>query len=605
MDDRYQVGQLIEELAFGNIYEAEDTLIQRKVQIFRYFVPTSSNEAEWKEAFHATSAELATASHPGLPIIYTHGIDDDGPYTIRQLLDSTVLNTRLAESGPLSEFEAWELAYQMLEIHDAAKPSGNFHGALDANHIGLITRPSGKKLYSITDYGLAEVSKRMHDNTDYVGAPYLISPEQAKGEPASELSQIYAIGQLIFHALAGGHPWIQTPLDEIIELQKTDPLGPITEYSSEVPEAMAQWISKLVALEPKDRFQSYEEAITHLPEPIQSAPVPIQATSAIYTVPATHTTAAQTVPADGTGPVSAADAFAAQQKEANAEKVTILKNPLVLAGIGIIVLLITFIIFFTGGSDDDAYESNYVSSEGIKKTKTAKPPRVEPLSTGEDKDEPNEPDYVSSKEADNAEIASLPRDGLFAYISFNDAKVAAINDKLIQLEPLKNEPTFDTNGRNGKGLILDKTHYFRLSLKGSSIANSSTDFTISFWIRPRKSADQDLGATSNQPWMDGETKNDLGNHIWTPEKAVIIGRAWNMVTMASSRSSEEITIYLDGEKVETSSNGEINEISKNPFIYIGCDSSEKSQHASPVIIDNIAIWERKLSDFEIKDLYRN
>ncbi len=569
MDDRYQVGLLLEELAFGNIYEAEDTLIQRKVQIFRYLVPSSGNEEEWKEAFHATSAELATASHPGLPIIYTHGIDGDGPYTIRQLLDSTVLNTRLAESGPLSEYEAWELAHQMLEIHDAAKPSENFHGALDANHIGLITRPSGKKFYSITDYGLAEVSKRMHDNSDYVGAPYLISPEQGKGKPASERSQIYAIGQLIFHALAGGHPWIETPLDEIIELQKTDPLGLITDYNSGVPEAMAQWITKLTALDPKDRFQSYEEAIRHLPEPIQSAPVPIQATSAIYTTP-------QTVAAGGTGAVSAADAFAAQQavveaqkKAANAEKIKTLKNPLVLAGIGAVVLIIICIIFFTGDGDD--YESNYVSSKG----------------------------------AENAEMASLPRDGLFAYIDFNETQLAAVNNERLKLEPLKEGPYFSRNGRSGKGLILDKAHYFRLSLDGSSMVNSSTDFTISFWIRPRKSSDQDLAAISNQPWGESETENGSENHAWTPEKATIIGSAWNMVTMACSRSSEEITIYLDGKKVGTSSNGEINEINKNPFIYIGCDSNERSLHASPVTIDNIAIWERKLSDAEIKDLYGN
>jgi len=581
MDDRYQVGQLLEELAFGKIYEAEDTLIQRKVQIFRYLVPSSGSKEEWKESFHATSAELATASHPGLPIIYTHGIDDDGPYTIRQLLDCTILNTRLAESGPLSEYEAWELAQQMLEIHDAAKPSGNFHGALDANHIGLISRPSGKKLYSITDYGLAEVSRQMHNNSDYVGAPYLISPEQGKGEPASELSQIYAIGQLIFHALAGGHPWIETPLDDIIELQKTDPLGLVTDYNSGVPEAMAHWVSKLMALEPKDRFQSYEEAVTHLPEPIQSAPVPVQATSAIYTVPAGHTTAPQTVAAGGTGEVSAADAFAAQQatveaqkKAANAEKVKTLKSPLVLTGIGTLVLIIVSIIFFTGGDDDDANDSNYVSSEG----------------------------------AENAEISNLPRDGLFAYINFNEAQLAAVNNERIGLESLKDKPAFSRNGRSGKGLILDKNHYFRLPLKGSSIQNSSTDFTVSFWIKPRKSTDQDLGAVSTQPWLEGETEaleNAPNSHIWKPEEAVIVGNAWNMVTMVCSKSSKEITIYLDGEKVETSSNDIVNEINKNPFIYIGCDSKQRSQHASPVTIDNIAIWERKLSDFEIKDIFGN
>lgn len=576
MDDRYQISQLLEELAFGNIYEAEDTLIQRKVQIFRYFVHTSGNEAEWKEAFNAASAKLATASHPGLPIIYTHGIDDEGPYTIRQLIESTVLNTRLAESGPLSEYEAWELAHQMLEIHDTAKPSGNFHGALDANHIGLITRPSGKKFYSITDYGLAEVSRRMLDSTDYAGAPYLISPEQAKGEPASELSQIYAIGQLVFHALAGGHPWIQTSLEEIIELQKNQPLGLVTDYNTGVPDAMAQWISKLIALDPNERFQSYQEATASLPEPIQSAPVPIQSKSAIYA--ASHTTANQTVAADGTGPVSAADAFAAQQaateadkKAAYAEKAKILKNPLVLGGIGTVLLIIICTIIFTG-EDDDGDDSN----------------------------------YVSTKAAEKVEIAKLPRDGMVAYIDFNDAQITAVNNTRIRLEPLKDKAIFTRNGRSGKGLILDENHYFRLPLSGTPMENSPQGFTISFWVKPRHSADQDLIAVSQKPWKKGQNeafKGDSATHVWKPEQAVIVGSTWNMITMVCARSAETITIYIDGKKIDSSPNGEVNNINNDPFIYLGCDSSENFYHASPVTIDNVAIWERELSDVEINDLF--
>jgi serine/threonine protein kinase len=643
MDDRYQISQLLEELAFGNIYEAEDTLIQRKVQIFRYFVPASGNEAEWKETFHASSAELGTASHPGLPIIYTHGIDEEGPYSIRQLLDTTILNTRLADSGPLSEYEAWELAQQILEIHAAAKPSGNFHGALDANHIGLITRPSGKKLYSITDYGLAEVSRRIHESTDYVGAPYLISPEQAKGEPASEISQIYAIGQLIFHAFSGGHPWIQTPLEEIIEFQKTQPLELVSAYNDRVPEAMAQWIAKLIALDPRDRFQSYDEAVSHLPEPIQSAPVPVQATSTIYNVPATHTTATQTVSVEGNmGRVSAADAFAAQQKEAQGEKGQILKNPLVLAGIGTIVLITVCIIFFTGGADDDAYESNYVSiketenteiatpprvdalstggtenditkptesnsvsSKEAENTETANPPRVDALSSGGTENEATESNSVGSKEAENPEIARLPHDKLFAYIDFDDEQLVAKDNARIKLIPLKDKPAFSRSGRSGKGLTLDKTHYFSLPLSGTPMGSSTKDFTISFWLKPHKSSELDLVPVSKQPRPEGATEDRSVKHVLKPEEAVIVGNKWNMITMVCARSTETITIYVDGKKVGASSNAEIKEINKKPFIYIGCDSNKKFQHATPITIDNIAIWERELSEVEIKDLYVN
>lgn len=578
MDDRYQVGQLTEELAFGNYFEAEDTLIQRQVQIFRYPTPTSGDEAEWKEAFGASSADLATASHPGLPIIYTHGVDDDGPYSIRQLLDTVTLNAQLADNGALSEYEAWELAQQMLEIHDAARPSNNFHGALDANHIGQITRPSGRKLYSITDYGLAEIYKRMNNDDAYLGAPYLISPEQGRGEAATESSQIYAIGQLVYHALCGGHPWIETPTEEIIELQKSGDQRIVTDYNPNVPEAMAQWVATMTALDPKDRYKSYEEATQNLPEPIQSAPVPIQATSAVYTVPATHTTANQTVAADQTHITHAAEDFAAQQaaseaakKQVNSAKLQFLKKPVVLGAAAVLVILLICVIFMSGGDERAAKKSGYVAT-----------------STTSD------------------ELSSLPREGLIAFIDFNDESLAASNNPSIKLEALKNEPSFSRNGRSGKGLKLDKNHYFRLPLRGTPLADKHTDFTVSFWVKPHKSADQDLVAVSKQPWMEGETETFNDNdssHLWKPDYATVAGSTWNMITMVCSKSSESLTIYIDGESLETSGNSEVNNLNKNPFIYIGCDSNERYLHNFPVTLDNMVIWERALGPYEIKNLY--
>lgn len=577
MDDRYQVGQLTEELAFGNYFEAEDTLIQRQVQIFRYPTPKSGNEAEWKETFGASSADLATASHPGLPIIYTHGIDEDGPYSIRQLLDTVTLNAQLADNGPLSEYESWELAQQMLEIHDAARPSNNFHGALDANHIGQITRPSGRKLYSITDYGLAEIYKRMNNDDAYLGAPYLISPEQGRGEAATESSQIYAIGQLVYHALCGGHPWIETPLEEIVGLQKSENQRLVTDYNPNVPEAMAQWVATMVALDPNDRYKSFEEAVQNLPEPIQSAPVPIQATGTVYTMPATQTTATQTVAAEQPHITNAAEDFAAQQaalgaakKQSNSEKVELLKNPMVLGGAGVLLILLICVIFMSG-DDEDSADNGYQAAPTT-----------------------------------SSDLRNLPREGLIAYIDFNDEKVEASNNPQIKLEALKSDPSFSRNGRSGKGLTLDKNHYFRLPLRGTPLSDKHTDFTVSFWVKPHKSSDQDLVAVSKEPWMDGETEVFNGSdssHLWKPDYATVAGSTWNMITMVCSKSSETLTIYIDGKSIETSGNAEVNNLNKNPFIYIGCDSNERFLHNSPATLDNMAIWDRALGAFEIKELY--
>ena len=164
MDERYSVGSLIEELPYGKQFAAEDTLIQRTVQIFRLESPSGGSK-KWKETFGELSSELATIAHPGLPIIYDHGVDEDGPFLIRQLQESVDINHHLAQHGQFSEYEGWELAHQMLEIFDAARPTENFHGALDPSHVRFMSRPSGAKRFTITDYGLAEIYNRVNNTS--------------------------------------------------------------------------------------------------------------------------------------------------------------------------------------------------------------------------------------------------------------------------------------------------------------------------------------------------------------------------------------------------------------------------------------------------------
>lgn len=556
MDDRYQSAQVIEELSFGRYLEAEDSFIQRKVQIFRFAIPENVDEAEWKEVFGSSAADLGTISHPGLPIIYENGIDEEGPFAIRQLLETTTLNQQLIDGGPLSEYEGWELANQLLEIHDAASSTNNFHGALDANHIGFITRPSGEKRYSITDYGLAEIYNRMHKTNYYFGACYLISPEQSAGEPATEKSQLYAIGQLIFHALCGGHPWIETPVEEI---PNQEPLASISAYNESVPEAMSLWLEKLIAKNPEDRFSTYAEAFEALPSPIQSAPVPINATGAVYQTPATQPVAVQ--PAH----TALVSNTATQLHTENSEPVKQPSNsklPIIIGGV-ILLLIIIIAIFATGGDKDESSNSEASSS---------------------------------------TQQHSAP----FAFFSFDSEELTAEGKTGLELEALKMRAEFASNGLHSKGrsLKLDKKHYYRLSIADTPLVKEKLDYTISFWVMPTDSADRNIAAISRQPW-ENDTSEVLSvdKHRWTPDNTPIYGNAWNMVTMVCSRSSGTVSIYVDGALTGSASTDEARQSLESPYIYIGCDSNLSSTQKSPVLIDNLSVWDRRLKPSEIESLF--
>ena len=577
MEDRYQVKHLLEEISYGKYFIAEDTFIKRDVQVFYYSAPDGD---AWKEAFNVASADMATVSHPGLPIVYNHGIDDDGPYTLRQYVDSATLNTHLAEHGPLGEYEGWELAQQILEIHDVAKPSNNFHGALDPDNINLTARPSGQKLYVVADYGIAAIYKKFSGESGYLGAPYLISPEQAAGEEASESSQLYSIGQLIYHALTGGHPWIESSAEEVAELQKGQALEPISAYNQAIPEAFVNWLSKMISIDPAERFSSYAEATQALPQPEQAAPVPVSTSTQGIQPAATISTSTQGIqPAAGTDTgaqgVSAAEAFAAQQeakkqqKQAEmAEKTAIFKKPAVLGGIAAGVIGLVAVIALSGGDEPATGSIN----------------------------------IANLSQQTKQELSVLPEQELVAYINFAGNSLKALNNPQLALEPLLKEPRFTKEGRSGTGLFLNKNYSFRLSLEQAGIALNDSSYTVSFWIKPSSSSDTELSVSNKNSWDEGQGS---GSKQWNPDEAIIAGKSWNMVTIVHESSSESVTIYLDGKEIERNSSTGLNDFSEDPYIYLGNYKNESGAGMPPSVIDSFAVWKRPLSEIEIETLANN
>ncbi|MGJ8672846.1 LamG-like jellyroll fold domain-containing protein [Rubritalea sp.] len=575
MDERYNVGSLIEELSYGKQFAAEDSLIQRPVQIFRFETP-SGDEEVWKEQFGHLSSELATITHPGLPIIYDHGVDSEGPYLIRQLQESIDINHHLVQDGAFSEYEGWELAHQLLEIFDAARTSGNFHGALDPMHVRFMPRPSGTKRFTITDYGLAEIHNTINGSSDFLGALYLISPEQARGEEINEQSQVFAIGQLIFHALSGGHPWIELSLEDVKKLVVEDPIAPIIDYNPSIPEGFSHWLQKMTAVDPTERFSSYQEAAENLPQPIQSAPVPISASTATV---AQNVTAAQvTTASHAIHPAeqritTAAEDFAAKKaaedevkKQEIAQKISIMKNPMVLGGVGAILLLLIIVIVMSGGEEDS---SDITATQVIEESNTA-----------------------------------IPQLGLVSFMDFNNGSVQDPQNSTFLLEPLKNRPLFSNNGLSGKALVIDKSHYFRLPITGTPLADRSKDFTLSFWMKSGSNHSSKLAMVSKEPWKQGNSEpfeSDEKLWQWTPDKnSSLQTSSWSMVTIVFSGYDKSISLFLNGKNLGRSSN---DAKTVNSHIYVGCDSNENFLHQNPMVIDDLVIWDRALNQSDIKSMY--
>lgn len=636
MDDRYQIIQRTSELPFGTQFEATDLLISRKAQIHRFANPGEDAPSDWQKRFDKGSGALTTLSHMGLPIIYDRGTNSAGPYLIRQLVNEPTLLSRL-EEGPLSEYELWELAQQMLDIHSVGVSKKFFHGAILPDQICYATRPGGEKRYYMTCFGLAELHNQINGTEEYMGMPCLISLEQSAGEAPSEASEIFSIGQLLYLCLAENHPFASNDVGEMAELHKNYPLAPISSFRYDVPEGMVNWIFRMTAIDPNDRFSTYAEALENLPGPVNTAPIPVIPTATTFqqtavpvgqttavqqaAVPVGQTTTVQLVTAAQTGTQAVSYAVNTQAVTANQAASQsggafkqILKEPLIVGGAVLALILVVAGIFVLSGGDDEEGSGKVKVSHGENSNYSYDSDRSGDSKSSKDPDSSKSSKSSDSSKASKSAVSpgsvskSLGK-GLIVALNF-DSSLKAKNDSGISVENLKSSASYQ-EGFDGKGLLLDKDHYYKLLLKDRLPDGASSSFSISFWV---KNLDQyEPAFISDKPWEGGSSrklsgKDDSGFWQWTPENSFKQGgksssrKGWNMVSLVFSRSNNQMHVYSNGERIGESSTSIVESLGSEKYLYIGCDSRQKFNFTSPAIIDQLYIWDRKLTSKEILTL---
>jgi len=325
-ENRYQIVKLLGKSRTGEVYESEDSKLQRSVALRRFIQDGKVIDfTEHTEEFHEAARSLSNFQHPNILKVFDAGIDGEGAYIVSQLLTGEPLQKEV-EKGSLEMYAVADLAKQMLDAFSLSHNEEYFHGALTLNSILMTPQARGGYRYIILDMGLSKIApffpgedvliKMMADQA-------FLAPELFDGSKADAQADLYMLGQVLYACLAGGHPYEGLSIDEAKEKHLVG-LPAIEEYNQNVPVDFTEWLNKLIAVEPKNRFSSAVEALNSIPDvepapftaPIQDSepeevnesqekviePNPIKRTTA--PVPAKPITAPVPIMAPGTAPVA-------------------------------------------------------------------------------------------------------------------------------------------------------------------------------------------------------------------------------------------------------------------------------------------------------------
>ena len=266
---RYQLARPLGQGGMGVVYEAHDSVLGRRVALKLCAVDSPEAKRQLEQEARAASR----LNHPNIAQVYDYGETADGkPFIVMEYVDGRNLS-ELVAGRPLAVAEAVRVAGAVAEALREAHRHGIIHRDIKPANIRITARNQVKVL----DFGLARVVSPSSDHTQTItgaghslsaqikGTPAFMSPEQARGRPVDQRTDLFSLGALFYECLTGRRPFGGESLADILaQILRHDPPPP-SHLNPACPPELDRIVLRLLAKDPAQRYQSAEEFLSELP----------------------------------------------------------------------------------------------------------------------------------------------------------------------------------------------------------------------------------------------------------------------------------------------------------------------------------------------------
>ena len=269
IEGKYRITRLIGEGGMGAVYLGENIRISRRVAI-KVLHAGLTEDRDVTQRFEREAQAAGRIGNDHILEVLDLGTLPNGEhYIVMEYLDGEPLTTRIKARGRVPALELAQLMRQVLVGLAAAHRAGITHRDLKPDNIFILREKAGKPDFcKIIDFGISKFSSlnndgmRMTRTGMMMGTPYYMSPEQASGRiEADHRADLYAIGVIMFEAATGQVPFDATTFNQLLFKIVLDDVPRPEVLQPDLDPAFASLISKAMARDVNQRFQTAEDFI--------------------------------------------------------------------------------------------------------------------------------------------------------------------------------------------------------------------------------------------------------------------------------------------------------------------------------------------------------
>ncbi len=263
IDGRYELAELLGRGGMGEVWAAYHQRLDRSVAVKLLRPPTTVSGVPRRLdpqdpaviRFTREARLMAKLEHPYVPVIHDAGTHRASClYLVMQRVYGHTLDRLVLQRGPFPVEWAAAVGAQVCSVLTQAHGRGFVHRDLTPRNVMLTADGTVRVL----DFGIATALQssdgpRLTGAGTVAGTPGFISPEQGRGQVATPLSDLYALGCVLYEILGGRPPFIaDEPLALVVQHITDDPV-PLHRLREDVPAELCDLVSRLLAKRPEDR----------------------------------------------------------------------------------------------------------------------------------------------------------------------------------------------------------------------------------------------------------------------------------------------------------------------------------------------------------------